>query len=153
MLAISGGSPPSETARTTTNQCVAAAALPTAIKQANWRTSFCIVVLFRSRRVAEAGKKQIVICADDFGMNPAVDAGILHLAGMGRLNATSCLVEGPSFAQGAKQLSETGLQLGLHLNFTESLQQPGLYLPVSTLIARAWLRRLDIRSIERQVAR
>lgn len=103
--------------------------------------------------MAEAGKKQIVICADDFGMNPAVDAGILHLAKLGRLNATSCLVEGPSFAAGAQALTQSGLQLGLHLNFTESLQQAGLYLPVSSLIMHAWLRRLDAQAVARQIAR
>src|SRR5690554_7497625 len=86
-------------------------------------------------------------------MNPAVDAGILRLAELGRLNATSCLVEGPSFAAGAQPLSKSGLQLGLHLNFTESLQQAGLYFPVSSLIMRTWLRRLDALAVARQIAR
>ncbi|MGB3288387.1 MAG: ChbG/HpnK family deacetylase [Burkholderiaceae bacterium] len=97
--------------------------------------------------------KRIVICADDFGMNPAIDAGILELGRAGRLNATSCLSLGPSFSASAPALQEcTGLQAGLHLNFTESLGQSGLYLPVSALIARAWLRRLDPRRIHAQIA-
>lgn len=103
--------------------------------------------------MAQAGKKRIVICADDFGMNPAVDAGILRLASQGRLNATSCLVEGSSFINSAKRLPREGLQLGLHLNFTESMARPGLYLPVSKLIACAWLRRLDPTVLVRQTAR
>lgn len=104
--------------------------------------------------MAEIELKRIVICADDFGMNPAIDAGILELARSGRLNATSCLSLGPSFKNSAPALSECPeLQTGLHLNFTESLDQPGLYLPVSALIVRSWLRRLNPRQIKEQILR
>lgn len=101
----------------------------------------------------EIEQKRIVICADDFGMNPAIDAGILELARSGRLNATSCLSLGPSFSASAPALLECpGLQTGLHLNFTESMGQPGLYLPVPALIARTWLRRLNPGHIQAQIA-
>lgn len=103
--------------------------------------------------MAEVRKKRIVICADDFGMNPAIDAAILQLARQGRLNATSCLVEGPSFAAGAQAVRASGLQLGLHLNFTESLGRPGLYLPVSALIQHSWLRRLNPGQLREQITR
>jgi predicted glycoside hydrolase/deacetylase ChbG (UPF0249 family) len=103
--------------------------------------------------VVEGDKKRIVLCADDFGMNPAVDEGILKLAERRRLSATSCLVEGPSFAPGVDALRQSGLQLGLHLNFTESLGQPGLYMPVSSLIRQAYLRRLDTGVLASQVQR
>lgn len=103
--------------------------------------------------MVEGDKKRIVLCADDFGMNPAIDQGILKLAQLGRLSATSCLVEGPSFAAGVDALRHSGLQLGLHLNFTESLGQPGLYMPVSSLIRQAYLRRLDADSVASQVRR
>jgi predicted glycoside hydrolase/deacetylase ChbG (UPF0249 family) len=103
--------------------------------------------------VIEGEKKRIVLCADDFGMNPAIDEGILKLAERRRLSATSCLVEGPSFASGVDALRQSGLQLGLHLNFTESLGQPGLYMPVSSLIRQAYLRRLDAGVVTSQVQR
>src|SRR3546814_13291267 len=61
---------------------------------------------------------------------------------------------GPSFAASAPALAANpGLQAGLHLNFTESLGQPGLYLPVSVLIARTWLRRLNPKQLQEQIAR
>ncbi len=97
-------------------------------------------------------KKHIVICADDFGMNAAVDEGIFELARLGRLNATSCLVDGPTFPGNAARLRASGLQLGLHLNFTESLGQPGLYLPVSRLILRTWTGRMDASQCRQQIA-
>lgn len=103
--------------------------------------------------MVEGHKKRIVLCADDFGMNPAIDEGILTLAEQRRLNATSCLVEGPSFASDVEALRQSGLQLGLHLNFTESLGQPGLYMPVSSLIRQAYLRRLDAGELASQVQR
>lgn len=90
-------------------------------------------------------------------MNAAVDAGILGLAGRGRLSGASCLVDGPTFEAGARRLADSGLQLGLHLNFTESFGQAGPCQPLSSLIASAYLRRLPRRalqaSIERQLRR
>lgn len=103
--------------------------------------------------MAKVKEKHIVICADDFGMDSGIDAGILRLAALKRLNATSCLVEGPSFRESAGTLKESGLQLGLHLNFTEPMGAPGLYLPVSSLIARSYLRRLDGTDARHQIER
>lgn len=97
------------------------------------------------------GTKRIVICADDFGMNCAIDEGILRLAQIGRLTATSCLVTGPSFGSNVLALQQSGLQLGLHLNFTESMGQSGLYLPVNKLIAQTYLRRLSTTDIRQQI--
>lgn len=97
-------------------------------------------------------KKRLVICADDFGMNEAVNEGILSLAAQRRLSATTCLVHGPAFASGAHALAQTGIGVGLHLNFTESLGGPGMYLPVSGLILRSLLRRLDAKQLRRQIA-
>jgi len=101
--------------------------------------------------------RRIVLCADDFGMNPAVDAGILRLAALGRLSATSLLVDGPCAERDAPALAETSLQVGLHLNLTESFGQPDICLPLRQVIAAAYLRRLPparVRaSVERQLER
>ena len=96
-------------------------------------------------------KKRVVLCADDFGMNHGVDEGILALAGLGRLSATSCLVDGPSFGANAAGLKASPLQTGLHLNFTEMLQASGLYLPLSSLMRQAFLYRLDVARVRTQI--
>ncbi|WP_397473463.1 ChbG/HpnK family deacetylase [Pusillimonas sp.] len=105
--------------------------------------------------------KSVVFCADDFGMNPAVDTGIIRLARQGRLSAASCLTQGPTFSAHALELAKTGVQLGLHLNFTEPLgracmrtssdKTQELYLPLPQLIRRAYLRRLDRNTLRAQI--
>ncbi|MFA7476061.1 MAG: ChbG/HpnK family deacetylase [Castellaniella sp.] len=97
--------------------------------------------------------RRIVLCADDFGMNPAVNAGILSLAGSGRLSATSLLVDGPAARRDTPALLASGLQIGLHLNFTESFGQPGLCLPLGRLIRAAWLGRLPDDAVRDAVRR
>ncbi|MBV6272943.1 ChbG/HpnK family deacetylase [Alcaligenaceae bacterium CGII-47] len=101
--------------------------------------------------------RRIVVCADDFGMNRAVDAGILALGVAGRVSATSCLVDGPACEADISALLDTPLQIGLHLNFTERLGQPDLCLALPRLILASYARRLapaDLRqAIERQLDR
>jgi len=116
---------------------------------------------------------QIVICADDFGLHPAVNQAVLELGRLGKLNASSCLVDGPSFAADADALCQlcqlcpkpsdpttnqsAVFQAGLHLNFTENFSatvrpvQPAL--PLSKLMRLAWLRRLDAGRLRDEVAR
>ncbi|WP_412778743.1 ChbG/HpnK family deacetylase [Bordetella ansorpii] len=82
------------------------------------------------------------MCADDFGMNSAVDEGILGLVDMGRVSAVSCLSTGPAFAAHATAARDAGVDLGLHLNLTEPMEgSPGLSLP--GLIASAYAGLLD----------
>ncbi|WP_345797062.1 ChbG/HpnK family deacetylase [Castellaniella sp. MT123] len=97
--------------------------------------------------------RRIVVCADDFGMNAAVDAGILSLATLGRLSATSLLVDGPTASRNVPALLDTPLQVGLHLNLTESFGQPGLCLPLRQLIQAAYLRRLPMAQVREGVHR
>ncbi|TKR53955.1 ChbG/HpnK family deacetylase [Allopusillimonas ginsengisoli] len=102
-------------------------------------------------------EREIHICADDFGMNAHVDAGIVSLALCHRLTGTSCLVDGPLFEQDIAQLQATGIKIGLHLNFTESLGQEGPLWPLRTIIMRSLARSLPASaisaSIERQLQR
>ncbi|CAM5787521.1 Chitooligosaccharide deacetylase [Castellaniella caeni] len=86
-------------------------------------------------------------------MNPAVDAGVLGLLRLGRLSATSLLVDGPSAARNLPALLGTGAQVGLHLNLTESFGQPGLCLPLRALIQAAYLRRLPPQAVRDAVDR
>ena len=48
--------------------------------------------------------RRIVLCADDFGMEPSVNEGILRLAAAGRLTAVTCMVDMPAWRDGAPLL-------------------------------------------------
>ena len=73
--------------------------------------------------------KTIVLCADDFGLNPGVSQGILKLADSGRLSAVSCMVNMPAITVYAPELLalKKQPQIGLHFNLTEGtlLSIPG----------------------------
>ncbi len=95
--------------------------------------------------------RPIMLCADDFGIEPGVDEAILELARLGRLSATSCLTLAPGFKERAAHLSGLTIDLGLHLNFTESLGEQGVYLPLSTLLIQAYSRRLSAQRVRLQI--
>lgn len=66
----------------------------------------------------------ISLIADDFGLSPAVDAGIIELAELGRLSGLGCLTQLPRWFDAAKVLDQTrieasGVQIGLHLNLSQ----------------------------------
>ncbi len=94
------------------------------------------------------------MCADDFGMSLAVNTGILDLAARDRLSATSVLVDGPALAnEQVAKLKNSGLQIGLHLNFTESFGQQDLCLPLGQLIRAAYLMKLPRQRLTAAVQR
>lgn len=74
--------------------------------------------------------KTIIVCADDFGLNPGVCQGILQLAHSQRLSAVSCLVNMADFSTHARELSDLKNQVlrGLHFNLTEGylLSEPNI---------------------------
>jgi predicted glycoside hydrolase/deacetylase ChbG (UPF0249 family) len=65
--------------------------------------------------------KKIILCADDFGLNPGICEGILGLVANQRLSAVSCMVNTDGFSAYANELIEAGqkIQLGMHFNLTE----------------------------------
>lgn len=68
--------------------------------------------------------RSIVLIADDFGLSPAVDAGIIELADCGRLSGFGCLTQLPRWFDAAKALDQVrmgagGVQVGLHLNLSQ----------------------------------
>ncbi|ALM84779.1 hypothetical protein ASB57_18985 [Bordetella sp. N] len=63
------------------------------------------------------------------------------------------MTHAPAFQQDARSLAELDVDAGVHLNFTEALGQPGLYLPLSQLIARSYTRTLDAPRVARQIER
>lgn len=72
----------------------------------------------------ENSLRSIVLIADDFGLSPAVDAGITELAERGRLSGFGCLTQLPRWFDAARTLDQSqlragGVQIGLHLNLTQ----------------------------------
>lgn len=89
--------------------------------------------------------KQIILCADDYGLNKAVAQGIRQLIAMKRLSATSCMVNMPNFKQEAEALLalNSKVQMGLHFNLTEGqfLSVPGNKLfSLTELLVKTHLR-------------
>jgi predicted glycoside hydrolase/deacetylase ChbG (UPF0249 family) len=64
--------------------------------------------------------KQVVICADDYALNAPVSQGIVALAVLGRLSATSVMSLSPRWAEDAMALRDVRerLDVGVHLDWT-----------------------------------
>ena len=66
-----------------------------------------------------AGPKRLVVTADDFGLSPGVDHGILEGFRRGIVRSTALLVSFPDVADSVERLrQEPGLEVGIHLNLT-----------------------------------
>jgi len=69
-------------------------------------------------------RRHIWLCADDYGMSPAVNVAIRDLIVRGRINATSVMVVAPNFyrSEGVSlnilNASETRVAIGLHATLT-----------------------------------
>lgn len=65
--------------------------------------------------------KNILLCADDFGLGIGITQGILKLARLRRLSAVSCIVNTSVFSDHARDLLtlKNQIQTGLHFNLTE----------------------------------
>ena len=100
------------------------------------------------------------LCADDYGISPAVNRAIRDLIGRRRINATSVMVGAPSFDDGearaldavATENAGTRAALGLHLALTAPFRPLGPYRPIAAdgaflslrqMLARGLLRALD----------
>ncbi|HET8871413.1 MAG TPA: ChbG/HpnK family deacetylase [Aquabacterium sp.] len=111
--------------------------------------------------------RRLAICVDDFGLHAGVNAAVLELMALGRISATSCLVDGPSWPEAAPALKAAAYALdpdgqrqadvGLHLNLTECLdpqaQAGWTARPVGRLIRQAYARRLDPHTLRGEIAR
>ena len=88
---------------------------------------------------------KITLCADDFGLNPAVNRGILNLVEQGRLNAVSCLT---NFKHLTPCLGRhrPDLKIGLHLNLTQGkplTKATSVFMPLKKLIIKSHANKLD----------
>lgn len=97
---------------------------------------------------------RLCMVADDFGLDPSIDAAILDLVERGRVQALGCLTGSPHWRTSAQCLRSHGsahdVDVGLHLDFTEHpLTLPSRTLP--RLIAASWLRAMSRRQIRDEI--
>jgi predicted glycoside hydrolase/deacetylase ChbG (UPF0249 family) len=110
--------------------------------------------------------RHIIVCADDYGISPAVSAGIRDLIARQRINATSAMVASPHFGRGeAAALREAAAQhaaIGLHVTLTAPFAplsknyepvRHGAFLTLTTTLRRAHLRALRPARLRDEVAR
>ncbi|GDX87330.1 carbohydrate deacetylase [Gemmatimonadota bacterium] len=102
---------------------------------------------------------RLVINADDFGISPAVNAGILEAHAAGSVTSTSMLVHCPGWDDAARlRDAAPRLGVGLHLNLlvgaptiagvTMIDRRTGRFLGLGALLRRALAGRLDSAEIE-----
>jgi predicted glycoside hydrolase/deacetylase ChbG (UPF0249 family) len=102
--------------------------------------------------------RKLWLCADDYGISPAVNRAILDLIGRGRINAASVMVTTPAFsASAAQELSDFAgsnrAAIGLHFTLTapfrpaartyRPLARDGAFLSLVGTFALGLGRRLD----------
>jgi predicted glycoside hydrolase/deacetylase ChbG (UPF0249 family) len=66
-----------------------------------------------------SGPRGLVLCADDYGLSDAVSDGILDLARLGRISATSVMTTMPALEGRADALAAERIAVGLHVTLTE----------------------------------
>lgn len=72
--------------------------------------------------------KRLIVAADDFAYNTAVDDAILGLLAAGRITAASCLVTSPRWPEAAGRIEHViraKADIGLHLDLTEFVRPAG----------------------------
>jgi predicted glycoside hydrolase/deacetylase ChbG (UPF0249 family) len=114
-----------------------------------------------------AERRQIWLCADDYGISAAVNAAIRDLVSRGRINATSVMVAAPSFHRSeaiSLSLLNSGKQrvaIGLHLTLTAPYRplskgyrplRDGAFLSVGKTLVYAVARQLAPAALREEVA-
>jgi len=100
--------------------------------------------------------KEVVLCADDYALNAPVSQGIVALAVLGRLSATSVMSLSPRWAEDVMALRDVRerLDVGLHLDWTSRFAaDAGHGSGLGVVMARAALRMYDQAAIEAEIER
>jgi hypothetical protein len=112
----------------------------------------------------ETQLRQIWLCADDYGISPAVSAAIRELIARRRINAASVMVVTPSFsgneATALRDAAGAHAVIGLHLTLTAPFRpltdfmplRDAAFLPLAGMAGRGLLRRLDSARLEAEIA-
>ena len=100
--------------------------------------------------------KEVVLCADDYALNAPVSQGIVALAVLGRLSATSVMSLSPRWMEDAAALRDVRdrLDVGVHLDWTSSFAvAAGFGSGLGPVMVRAALRRYDVKALETEIER
>lgn len=100
--------------------------------------------------------KQVVVCADDYALNAPVSQGIVALAVLGRISATSVMSLSPRWAEDAVALRDVRerLDVGLHLDGTSDFaKQAGYGTALPVCMARAALGLVQRAQLQDQINR
>lgn len=108
----------------------------------------------------------MIICADDYGLSPAVSAGICELIEAGRISAVSCMMTGQDLEASMTQLQSLGkkVETGLHLVLTNDrpltsigpetgLVNPhGNFLSFGKLVRNSYKKAIDGTALSEEIA-
>lgn len=105
--------------------------------------------------IASARRVRVIVTADDFGLSPKVNEGILVAFHRGVVRNTALLVNFPDASASSELLrGADGLDVGIHLNLTAGrpisepsavstlIRTDGTFFPLWTLLARVASRRI-----------
>jgi len=108
--------------------------------------------------------RHIWLCADDYGISPAVSLAIRDLIARARINATSVMVVSPSFSQAEaialREAVGTHAAIGLHLTLTAPFAplttgfapvRDQAFLPLAAMAGRALARMLTPARLEAEI--
>ncbi|MBF9195279.1 ChbG/HpnK family deacetylase [Microvirga terrestris] len=106
--------------------------------------------------------RNVILCADDFGLSDGVSRGIVELAEMGRISATGAMTSMPSWPRAAGDLRplQRRIAVGLHLNFTTGaplgsipqLAPSGTFPNLGALLPKALRRQLPVEEVAREIS-
>ena len=108
----------------------------------------------------------MIICADDYGLSPAVSAGIIELVEADRLSAVGCMMIGQDLEAAMRQLQllEKRIETGLHLILTDDppltnlrpatglSDSQGNLLSFGKLMRNAYRKAIDSEALSREIA-
>jgi predicted glycoside hydrolase/deacetylase ChbG (UPF0249 family) len=115
--------------------------------------------------MSDQPQRSIILCADDYGISPAVSGAIRDLIAKKRINATSVMVTAPTFshAQAAALRDAAGDHgaIGLHLTLTAPFRphgngfaplRQGAFLPLVSMARRGLSRSLTPALLDAEIA-
>ena len=113
-------------------------------------------------------RRRIWLCADDFGISPAVNTAVRDLVVRRRLNATSAMVVAPSFhrteasALDALNAAAPRVAIGLHVTLTAPFRplsksfkplREGAFPPLAAMAGRALMHQLEPDALAAEITR
>ncbi len=109
----------------------------------------------------DSPKRSICIAVDDYGLHPGINQAALLLAEAGRAQAIGCMVGGSAWASWCRALMDVNhrapavrrIDLGLHLDLTETAAATFGARPLWQLMVECWSRCIDRRPLRAEIRR